>query len=77
MVTQYIATRPIMDLYEEADRKPVARASKRWWNQERNNLAGEQAEAMAAAAAAAAAVVEEMEEADGATGEVPMTEVGG
>ena len=75
MVAQYIAIRPILELCEEVEQKPVARASKRWWKQERNNLDGERTAATEMAVSAAAA--SEMEEADGAAGEVPMTEVGG
>ena len=32
-VAQYIATRPIMDLYLEAERRPGMRLSWRWWKQ--------------------------------------------
>ena len=64
-----------MEICEEADQNPVARAWKRWWKQERKNLAGERAVATETEALAAAA--SEMEKAYGAAGEVPMTEVGG
>ena len=60
---QYIATRPILDLCEEAERRPGAGVSKRWWEQVGINLAGARAA--------------EMVEADGATGEGRMAEVGG
>ena len=30
-VAQFIATRPIMDLSEQATRRPSARVSRRWW----------------------------------------------
>ena len=32
-VAQYIATRPILDLYEQSVRRPGARVSRRWWEQ--------------------------------------------
>ena len=32
-VAQYIVTQPIMDLYEQATVRPVARVSWRWWDQ--------------------------------------------
>ena len=32
-VTQYIATQPIMDLCEQATRRPGARLSRWWWEQ--------------------------------------------
>ena len=40
MVTQYIATRPIMDLYEEALWRPGTQISKIWWEQEGLYLQG-------------------------------------
>ena len=33
-VAQYIATRPIMDLYEKSVQRPVAWVSRCWWDQE-------------------------------------------
>ena len=33
MVAQFIATRPIMDLCEKANRRPGARLARRWWEQ--------------------------------------------
>ena len=30
-VAKFIATRPILDLYEKATRRPVARVTRRWW----------------------------------------------
>ena len=35
---QYIATRPIMDLYLEVGRHPGSRVLKRWWYQESIDL---------------------------------------
>ena len=32
-VTQFIATRPILDLFEKANKHPVARVARRWWEQ--------------------------------------------
>ena len=32
-VAQYIATQPIMDLYEQSARRPGERVSRRWWYQ--------------------------------------------
>ena len=37
---QFIATRPIMDLCLEAERRPGTRVSKRWWDQHRVNVEG-------------------------------------
>ena len=37
-VAQYIATRPIMDLYERATQRRGARVSRRWWEKERIEL---------------------------------------
>ena len=33
MVAQYIATQPILDLYERSARRPGVRVSRRWWEQ--------------------------------------------
>ena len=38
--TQYIATRPILDLCERATRRPGARVSWRWWEQTGIDLEG-------------------------------------
>ena len=65
-VAQYIATQPILELCEEAERRPGARVSKRWWEQEGINLAG-----------ARVVTAAETEEVDGATGEGWMAEAGG
>ena len=40
MVAQYIATRPILDLCERATRRPGARVSRRWWEQDGIDLEG-------------------------------------
>ena len=40
MVTKYIATRPIFDLYLEAERQPGARVTRRWWEQGGINTEG-------------------------------------
>ena len=40
-VAQYIVTRPILDLCEQSARRPVARVSRKWWEQEHLNLEGE------------------------------------
>ena len=37
-VTQYIETRPIMDLCLAGKRRPGARVAKRWWEQEGMDL---------------------------------------
>ena len=39
-VTQYIATRPIMDLCLAAKRRPGPRVATRWWEQEGLDLEG-------------------------------------
>ena len=46
---QYIATRQIMELCEEAEQWPVARVPKRWWEQDGINLSGPQAAATTSA----------------------------
>ena len=48
-VTQYIVTRPIMDLCEQATRRPGARVSWRWWEQTGIDLKGAQENAAEAA----------------------------
>ena len=39
-VAQYIATRPIMDLFMEAKRRPGPRVKLQWWEQEGLDLEG-------------------------------------
>ena len=39
-VAQYIVTRPILDLCEQAIRRPGARVSRRWWDQAGIDLEG-------------------------------------
>ena len=39
-VAQYIATRPILDLCEQATRRPGARVYRRWWDQAGIDLEG-------------------------------------
>ena len=39
MFAQYILTRPIMEICEEAGQRPVALISNRWWDQELIHLA--------------------------------------
>ena len=41
-VAQFIATRPILDLCEEAVRRPGARVLRRWWEQTGINWKGGQ-----------------------------------
>ena len=41
MVAHYIATRPIIDLCEEAVWRPGTWVTKRWWDQEVIDLEGE------------------------------------
>ena len=41
MVTQYIATRPILDLCERSTWRPGERVSRRWWEKIRIDLEGE------------------------------------
>ena len=49
-VTQFIVTRPIMDLCLAAARRPGAQVSKRWWEQEGRDLEGIREAARAAEA---------------------------
>ena len=49
-VAQFIATRPILDLCEQATRRLGARMSRRWWEQTGIDLKGAQEKAAAAAA---------------------------
>ena len=39
-VAQYVATQPIMDLFERAARRPGARVSLRWWEKDGLYLEG-------------------------------------
>ena len=39
-VAHYIATQPILDLYERSTQQPVARVSRRWWEQTGIELEG-------------------------------------
>ena len=39
-VAQYIATRPIMDLCRMAERNPVLRLSRKWWEQPALDILG-------------------------------------
>ena len=45
--TQYIATRPILDLYERSARKPGERVSWKLWEQDGLDLEGEKKRAVA------------------------------
>ena len=49
-VAQFIATRPILDLCEQATRRPGVRVSRRWWEQTGIDLKGAREKAAAAAA---------------------------
>ena len=49
-VAQFIAMRPIQDLFEKATRRPGARVSRRWWKQTGIDLKGAREKAAAAAA---------------------------
>ena len=40
MFAQYVATRPIMDLCLAAERKPVMRLSRQWWDQPALDIMG-------------------------------------
>ena len=40
IVTQFIATRPIMDLCLVAEGRPGSRVTKRWWDQDRLDMEG-------------------------------------
>ena len=47
MVAQYIATQTILDFCERADRRPEARVSRRWWEQDGLYLEGAKKRAVA------------------------------
>ena len=64
-VAQYIATRPILDLCEQATRRPGARVSQRWWEKVRIYLEGARKQA---AISAAISETESEEGSDGAAG---------
>ena len=49
---QYIPTRPILDLCEQATQRPGVRVSRRWWEQTGIYLNGAREKAVAAAAEA-------------------------
>ena len=49
-VAQYIATRPILDLYKQATRRPGVWVFQRWWEQTGIDLEGAREKAAAAAA---------------------------
>ena len=49
-VAQFISTQPILDLCEQATRRPGARVSRRWWEQTGIDLKGAQEKAEAEAA---------------------------
>ena len=51
-VAQFIATRPILDLCEMANRRPGARVHRRWWEQTRIDWKGSTERAEAASEAA-------------------------
>ena len=67
-VAQFIATQPIMDLCEKANRRPGARVSRRWWEQTGIdwNGARERAEAAEAAEPGTKALTDSESEADDA-----------
>ena len=49
MVTQFILTRPILDLCKTSTRRPGARVSRQWWEQTGIDLKGAQEKAAEAA----------------------------
>ena len=49
MIAQYISTRPIMELCERSTRRPGARMSRQWWEQDGLYLEGAKNRAAAAA----------------------------
>ena len=78
-VAQFIATRPILDLCEQATRRPGVRMSWRWWKQTGIDLKGSQDKAAAAAAETEANLEseDEPEEAAGGRGEEESQGVSG
>ena len=69
-VAQFIATRPILDLCEQATRQPGARVSWWWWEQTGIDLKGAREKAAAAAA-------EKETEADSESEDEPEGSAGG
>ena len=67
-VAQYIATRTILELCEEADWHSGEWVLKRWWDQEGKNLSG---------GGSSAATAEEIEDEEVAAGKVRRAEAGG
>ena len=68
-VAQYIATQPILDLCEQATRRPGARVSWRWWEQTGIDLERAQKQADVSAAEAETESEEESDRAVGGGGE--------
>ena len=69
MVAQYIATRPILDLCEQATRRPGVRMSRRWWEQAGIDLEGARKQATVSAAISEKESEEELERSAGGGGE--------
>ena len=67
-VAQYIATRPILDLCEQATRRPGTRMSRRWWEQAGIDLEGACKQATVPAAISEKESEEESERAAGGGG---------
>ena len=70
-VVQFIATRPIIDLFLAAERRLWSRMAKRWWDQEGLDFGGMQTEAQEAEWA------EREEDTDGTDTDFFLKSVGG
>ena len=68
-VAQYISTRPIMDLCEQATRRQGARVSWRWWEQAGIDLKGARKQAAVSAAISEKESEEDSERSAGGGGE--------
>ena len=67
-VLQYIATRPILELCDQYDQRPVVRVSQRWWEQAGIDLEGAKKRAVESATDSDSDSDSGIEESSGASG---------
>ena len=73
MVAQFIATRPILELCEQATRRPGVRVYQRWWEQTGIDWKGAGEKAATAAAEPGTEAVSDLESEDALEGAVGRT----